>query len=176
MGIVTRTGDDGLTGLWSGERVRKDDARVEAYGTVDELDSVLGEARHHLKRADCAALALSIQRDLYRVAGELATRTGAYSEPITDADESRLAEAVLAFEREVPIVGFVIPGSTPQSAKLDVARTICRRAERRIVSLARDAEVPGPLRRYVNRLSDLLFMMARAEEASDGGVRYVRAK
>jgi cob(I)alamin adenosyltransferase len=72
------------------------------------------------------------------------------------------------------LTGFVIPGSNPQSAKLDVARTVCRRAERRIVSLAWDADVPGPLRRYVNRLSDLLFMLARAEESSDGGIRYAR--
>lgn len=174
MGIVTRTGDDGLTGLWSGERVRKDDERVEAYGTIDELDSVLGEARHFLKRADCASWVLSIQRDLYRVAGELATRTGSFSDPITDADEARLAEAVAAYEREIPIAGFVVPGSTPQSAKLDVARTVCRRAERRIVTLGRESDVPGPLRRYVNRLSDLLFMLARAEESSDGGIRYVK--
>jgi len=174
MSIVTRTGDDGLTGLWSGERVRKDDPRVEAYGTVDELDSVLGEAKHYLKREDTRRLAEEIQRDLFRVAGELATRSGSFSRPMTEADEARLAAYVERFEAEIPLKGFVLPGSTPQSAKLDIARTVCRRAERRIVSLAWDADVPEPLRRYVNRLSDLLFMMARAEEASDGGVRYAK--
>ncbi|MBU0928600.1 MAG: cob(I)yrinic acid a,c-diamide adenosyltransferase [Spirochaetes bacterium] len=174
MGIVTRTGDDGLTGLWSGERVRKDDMRVEAYGTIDELDSLLGEAKHWLKRPDVREIAEEVQRDLYRVAGELATRTGSFSSPITAADEDRLSVYVERLEAEVPLKGFVIPGATIQSAKLDVARTVCRRAERRIVSLAWDADVPGPLRRYVNRLSDLLFMLARAEEASEGGVRYAK--
>ena len=174
MSIVTRTGDDGLTGLWSGERVRKDDPRVEAYGTVDELDSVLGEAKHYLKREYTRRLAEELQRDLFRVAGELATRSGSFSRPMTEADEARLAAYVERFEAEIPLKGFVLPGSTTQSAKLDIARTVCRRAERRIVSLAWDADVPEPLRRYVNRLSDLLFMMARAEEASDGGVRYAK--
>jgi len=163
-----------MTGLWSGERVRKEDPRVEAYGTVDELDSVIGEAKHWLKRVDCRRIAEELQRDLYRVAGQLATRTGSFSKPMTDADEVRLASYVGAFEDEIPLTGFVVPGSTLQSAKLDVARTVCRRAERRIVALSRDADVPGQVIRYMNRLSDLLFMMARAEEASDGGVRYVR--
>ncbi len=174
MSIMTKTGDDGLTGLWSGERVRKDDPRVEAYGTVDELDSFIGEARHWLKRDDCKRFADEIQRDLYRIAGQLATRSGEFSRPVTDDDEARLGRYVAGLEEEIPLRGFVIPGATPQSAKLDVARTVCRRAERRIVSLAWDADVPQPLRRYMNRLSDLLFMMARAEEASDGGVRYAK--
>ncbi len=174
MSIVTRTGDEGMTGLWSGERVRKEDPRVEAYGTVDELDSVIGEAKHWLKRVDCRRIADELQHDLYRVAGQLATRSGSFSKPMSDADEARLASYVAAFEDEIPLTGFVVPGSTLQSAKLDVARTVCRRAERRIVALSRDVDVPGQVVRYVNRLSDLLFMMARAEEASDGGVRYVR--
>jgi ATP:cob(I)alamin adenosyltransferase len=175
MGIVTKTGDDGLTGLWSGERVRKDDIRVEAYGTVDELDSVLGEAKHYLKRPDCRGIVEEIQRDLYRIAGELATRTGAFSSPLRDDDEQRIKTHIDCYEAEVPLHGFVVPGATLQSAKLDVARTVCRRAERRIIALARESDVPGPLRRYVNRLSDLLFMLARAEEAVDGGVRYVKS-
>ena len=174
MGIVTRTGDDGLTGLWSGERVRKDDLRVEAYGTIDELDSVIGEAGHWLKRDDCKAIVDEIQHDLYRVAGQLATRSGTFSSPVTEADEKRLSGYVDKLETEIPLAGFVIPGANLQSAKLDVARTVCRRAERRIVTLAWESEVSGELRRYVNRLSDLLFMLARAEEASDGGVRYVK--
>jgi cob(I)alamin adenosyltransferase len=175
MSIVTKTGDDGLTGLWSGERVRKDDMRVEAYGTIDELDSILGEAKHYLKRPDCSAIVEAIQRDLYRIAGELATRTGVFSSPVKDEDEQRIKAHIDRLEEEVPLHGFVVPGATVQSAKLDVARTVCRRAERRIITLAREAEVSGPLRRYINRLSDLLFMLARAEEALDGGVRYVKS-
>ncbi|OHD22186.1 MAG: ATP:cob(I)alamin adenosyltransferase [Spirochaetes bacterium GWB1_59_5] len=175
MGIVTKTGDDGLTGLWSGERVRKDDLRVEAYGTIDELDSVLGEAKHWLKRDDCRRIVEEIQKDLYRVAGELATRSGDFALPVTELDEQRLSSYVDRYEAEIPLSGFVIPGSNVQSAKLDIARTVCRRAERRIVALAWDADVPAPLRRYVNRLSDLLFMLARAEESSDGGIVYAKA-
>lgn len=175
MGIVTKTGDDGLTGLWSGERVRKDDARVEAYGTVDELDSLLGESKHWLKRKDTRRIVEEVQLDLYRMAGQLATRTGSFSMPILEADEARLAAYVAGFEAEIPLTGFVIPGSNLQSAKLDVARTVCRRAERRIVTLSRDSDVSGPVRRYINRLSDLLFMLARAEEVSDGGIRYAKA-
>ncbi|MBN1520571.1 MAG: cob(I)yrinic acid a,c-diamide adenosyltransferase [Spirochaetales bacterium] len=173
MGIVTGTGDGGLTDLWSGERVRKDDLRVEAYGTVDELDSVLGEARHWLKRDDCRAAVDEIQRDLYRLASELATRSGQPARRLDSADAERLASRVAALESDIPLSGFVIPGSTLASAKLDVARTVCRRAERRMVTLAREAEVSQAARTYVNRLSDLLFMLARAEESSDGALRYV---
>jgi cob(I)alamin adenosyltransferase len=174
MSIMTRTGDEGLTDLWSGERVRKDDLRVEAYGTIDELDSVLGEAKHWLKRDDCRRIVEEVQRDLFRLAGALATRSGTYIQPVVVEDEQRIASYVDSFEADLELTGFVIPGSTLQSAKLDVARTVCRRAERRIVSLAWDAEVPEPIRRYVNRLSDLLFILARAEEAQEGKIVYAK--
>ncbi len=174
MGIVTKTGDEGLTDLWSGERVRKDDLRVEAYGTVDELDAVLGDAKHALGRADCRRAVEDVQRDLYRLAGNLATRTGSYVEPILEADVDRLGTLVERYEAELGLTGFVVPGAIPSSARLDVARTVCRRAERRVVTLARDADVPGPVRRYLNRLSDLLFVLARAEEAAEGKITYVK--
>jgi len=173
MGIVTGTGDEGLTGLWSGERVRKDDPRVEAYGTVDELDSLLGEARHLLRRPDCVAMVEAVQRDLYRVAGQLATRTGAFPRPVIGEDADRLGRAVARYEGELGLKGFVVPGATSQSARLDVARTVCRRAERRIVTLARDADVSPDILKYMNRLSDLLFVLARAEEALEGRITYV---
>lgn len=174
MAIVTETGDEGLTGLWSGERVRKDDLRVEAYGTVDELDSFIGEAKHYVKSAQTRRILDEVQKDLFRVAGHLATRTGSYVEPVVQADADRLKAYVERFEAELGLTGFVVPGETPQSAKLDVARTVCRRAERRVVSLAWDADVPLPLRKYLNRLSDLLFVLARAEEAAEGKLRYVK--
>jgi len=129
---------------------------------------------HYLRRQDCRAMVDEIQHDLYRVAGQLATQTGSFSLPVMDADEERLSGYITRLEAEIPLAGFVIPGSRLQSAKLDVARTVCRRAERRIVALSWDADVPQPLQRYINRLSDLLFMLARAEEASDGGIRYVK--
>lgn len=174
MSIMTKTGDEGLTDLWSGERVRKDDLRVEAYGTIDELDSILGEAKHWLKQDDCRRIIEEVQRDLFRLAGALATRTGSYAEPIVPEDEKRIEGYVEAYERKLGLTGFVIPGATLQSAKLDVARTVCRRAERRIVSLAWDADVPEPIRRYVNRLSDLLFILARVEEAAEGRIVYTK--
>ncbi|HSV57030.1 MAG TPA: cob(I)yrinic acid a,c-diamide adenosyltransferase [Magnetospirillaceae bacterium] len=168
--ISTRTGDGGLTDLGSGERVRKDDARVEAYGTVDELSCFLGEAKHWVRRPETLAALEGLQRDLFRVAGELASRGKPYPEPLLSGDEERLYSLVERFERELDLRGFVVPGSTVQSARLDIARAVARRAERRVVTLARESEVSIPLRKYLNRLSDLLFVLARWEEAAEGKI------
>ena len=173
-GISTKTGDGGLTDLWSGERVRKDDDRVEAYGTVDELSSFLGEAKHWAKRPETLEILEEIQRDLFRVGGELASRGTPFSDPLRLEDEERLFTRVERFERELGLKGFVVPGSTVQSAKLDIARTVARRAERRIVTLAGESEVSPALRKYVNRLSDLLFILARWEEDGEGKIVYAR--
>ena len=173
MSISTKTGDGGTTGLWSGERIGKDDLRVECYGTVDELNSFLGDARRTVATPRAAELIDAIQEDLFRVAGALATRgPSPYAQPLCEDDVERLTDAVHELEAVVPLTGFVIPGSTAASAKLDICRTVCRRAERRIVSLARTEEVDGSVRRYVNRLADLLFMIARLEESAEGAVRY----
>jgi ATP:cob(I)alamin adenosyltransferase len=172
MSIVTKTGDGGLTGLWSGERVWKDDMRVEAYGTVDELSSALGLARHAARLPETQEAITGIQRDLGRVAGELASRGTPFDRPVTAADEESLTSRVAALEGRIVLTGFVLPGMTESSARLDLARTICRRAERRVVSLARDAEVSEELLRYMNRLSDLLFMLARAEEEAEGKITF----
>lgn len=171
--ISTKTGDGGLTDLWSGERVRKDDYRVEAYGTVDELSSFLGEAKHFVKRPETLAILEEVQRDLFQVAGELASRGKVFSNPVLPGDEERLFAYVERFERELDLRGFVVPGSTIQSAKLDIARTVARRAERRIVTLARESEVSPSVRKYMNRLSDLLFVLARWEEAGEDRIVYV---
>jgi len=176
MSISTKGGDEGTTGLWSGERVRKDDLRVEAYGTIDELNSHLGECRHYVKLPDSLALLEKIQLDLIRVCGELATASGIPRQGIEPIDAEALTAAVNRYEEEIKLSGFVIPGSTLSSAKLDVARTVCRRAERRIVTLAEKVDVGAPLRQYMNRLSDLLFMLARAEEKAEGKLRYSRPK
>jgi len=173
MGIVTKTGDDGSTGLWSGERVPKDDPRVEAYGCVDELSSFLGLARQAARLPETAEAIDGIQRDLVRVAGELASAGKAFRRPIAESDADAVAAAIEALEARVPLKGFVLPGRTEASARLDVARAVCRRAERRIVALSRGVEVGGPLRRYMNRLSDYLFMLARSEEAAEGKIAYV---
>lgn len=173
MSISTKTGDDGTTGLWSGERVGKDSLRVESYGTIDELNAFLGDARRHVKTDRVKEIIDILQRDLFCVAGSLATSgPGAYVQPVTEADVERLTDWVHELEAAVPLTGFVIPGSTDSSAKLDICRTVCRRAERRIVALARQDAVDGPTRRFVNRLSDLLFMLARYEEQAEGAIRY----
>jgi ATP:cob(I)alamin adenosyltransferase len=185
MSISTLRGDDGSTGLWSGERIGKDSLRVECYGTVDELNSFLGDARRHTTTGKAGAMIDELQRDLFRVAGALATLAapacpaapsapspGAASRTVVGADAERLTDWVHELEAAVPLKGFVIPGSTDSSAKLDICRTVCRRAERRIVELSRTEPVASALLSYMNRLSDLLFMLARYEEAQVGAIRY----
>jgi ATP:cob(I)alamin adenosyltransferase len=173
MSISTKTGDDGTTGLWSGERLGKDEIRVECYGTIDELNSFLGDDRRAVKTKRAAEMIDALQEDLFRVAGTLATRgETAYIQPVCADDVERVTDWVHELEAAVPLTGFVIPGSTISSAKLDICRTVCRRAERRMVALARQEELNGHARRFVNRLSDLLFMIARYEEAADGAIRY----
>jgi ATP:cob(I)alamin adenosyltransferase len=173
MSIVTKTGDEGFTSLWSGERVWKDDLRVEAFGTIDELSSQLGLARHDARLSETVAAIEVIQRGLVRVGGELASRGQPFTAPISAVDEDELTRATEALEVRIPLSGFVLPGMTPASAALDVARTVCRRAERRVVALARDADVSDSLRSWLNRLSDYLFMLARAEEAAEDRIRFV---
>ena len=172
MSIVTKTGDGGLTSLWSGERVRKDDPRVEAYGTIDELSSQLGLARHSARLPATLEAVESIQRDLVRVGGELASRGKPFGEPIGEADVDAVTEATRTLEERIVLRGFVLPGMTAGSAALDVARAVARRAERRVLSLAREVEVSPSLRIWLNRLSDWLFMLARAEEEAEGKLSF----
>jgi len=173
MSIITRTGDDGDTGLWSGERIGKDDLRVEAYGTIDELSSALGVARHLCFQDEVLYAIDDIQRLLFRIAGELASVSVPFDKPIVGKDEATIAEKTLALEERIPLKGFVFPGMTAGSAALDVARTIARRAERRVVALSRKEEVAADLRKALNRLSDYIFMLARAEEAAAGKIKFV---
>jgi len=172
MSIITRTGDEGETGLWSGERISKDDIRVEAYGTIDELSSALGMARHLCFQDEVLYAIDDIQRLLFRVAGELASVGIPFDRPITGKDEEKIAEKTLAIEERVVLTGFVIPGMTAGSAALDLARTIARRAERRVITLSRREAVSSDLTRFLNRLSDYIFMLARLEEASAGKLTF----
>ncbi len=173
MGIVTKTGDDGTTGLWSGERVGKDSLRVEAYGTIDELSSALGVARHLCLQDDVLYAIDYIQRLLFRVGGELASLGTAFDRPITENDEKTIEAKTAEIEARVPLRGFVVPGMTQGSAALDVARTIARRAERRVVGLSRTESVSPVLLRTLNRLSDFIYMLAREEEAAQGKLTFV---
>jgi cob(I)alamin adenosyltransferase len=166
--IYTRTGDDGDTGLFGGGRVPKDHPRVEAYGDVDELNSFVGLARSIESETRIDEVLAPIQRDLFAIGALLATpNRDKMSEQLAKAridDEriSQLERAIDAADQELePLKAFVLPGGTPKAAALHVARTVCRRAERRVVALARDEELPALVVVYLNRLSDLLFTLAR---------------
>ena len=175
MNIYTRTGDRGETGLFGGGRVPKDDRRVEAYGDVDELNAALGLARaiELMPRVD--EVLVPIQRDLFAIGALLATPDPVkMREQLAKArlDEERVAEleaAIDAGEAELePLRAFILPGGTPKAAALHVARTVCRRAERRVVTLAHDVEIPELAVMYLNRLSDLLFVLARVANRRAG--------
>jgi len=170
--IVTKTGDGGETGLLYGGRVSKTDARTEAYGAVDEAISALGVARALITDRKRHAVILRIQSELFTVGAELATDPAEYDKlqqhfMVVTSEFTRRVEAEIAeLEQRITLPdAFVIPGGTPAAAALDVARTVTRRAERRIVGLQQAGQLKNPeVMRYVNRLSDLLFMLARAEE------------
>lgn len=168
MKIYTRTGDAGTTGLFGGERVDKDSVRVEACGAVDELNAALGVARRTLG-PDLAAVRdhlESIQHDLFALGAELATMTGhegRLSSPrVGSPDITRLEGWIDEFELSLPeLKHFILPGGSEGGALLHEARTTCRRAERRVVTAGREAPVRSELVVYLNRLSDLLFVLAR---------------
>lgn len=172
MSISTKGGDTGMTSLWSGQRIKKSDIRVESYGTVDELDSHLGEAKHFVKLTQIKDILEEIQCKLTVIMGELASLGKEFVDPLKEVDVDKLTDYVHHFESKVELTGFVCLGNTLASAKLDVCRTIARRAERRIIELNNHSEVNPHLIAFVNRLSDLLYIMAREEERNDGGIKY----
>jgi cob(I)alamin adenosyltransferase len=164
--IYTKTGDAGMTGVLGSQRLRKDDARIEAYGTIDELNAVLGVARTYALKASEDALAARIQDDLFTVGAALADPNpeGPFHNQVTDAHFEALEKAIDDRVVDLPTQrSFILPGGAPGAAQLHLARTVCRRAERLIVHLANlpNEHVPSPLLIYLNRLSDLLFVMAR---------------
>ena len=172
MKIYTRTGDGGETSLFDGTRARKDDARIDAYGEVDELNAWLGLVRASGPGAVVAEALLIIQRDLFAVGAQLADPADKLAPRVTKAviDDDhilRLEQLIDRLETELPpLRRFILAGGTPAGAALHVARTVCRRAERRIVSL--DPPIDPVLLRYVNRLSDLLFVLARVVNHRSG--------
>jgi cob(I)alamin adenosyltransferase len=174
MKIYTKTGDDGTTGLFGGARIGKDDPRVEAYGAVDELNSVVGLARAAGAPVSIDALLAGIQEELFVVGAELATVAGKeekLSMKLVGATESgRLESAIDAFEAGLPpLRSFVLPGGSPAGAALHQARTVCRRAERAVLRASRTTAVRGDVLVYLNRLSDFLFVAAR-QANQDAGV------
>jgi cob(I)alamin adenosyltransferase len=172
--IYTRTGDSGETSLFDGSRVAKDDLRVTAYGDVDELNAALGVARAQITDPEVAALLREIERDLFAIGGQLANPTArspkkvAKSE-LTQERVERLEQAIDALEETLPALKrFILPGGSPGGAALHMARAVCRRAERAVVRLDHDEPVNPVILQYLNRLSDYLFVAARAENRRAG--------
>jgi cob(I)alamin adenosyltransferase len=166
MKIYTKTGDRGETGLFGGPRVRKSDARVEAYGAVDELNAAIGAARAANEDAEVDGELALVQHELFCVGAELATphdaRARSAIPPVEAGWTDRLERAIDRWDGELPpLRHFVLPGGTPAAAALHVARCACRRAERATVALAERTELAAAVLPYLNRLSDLLFVAAR---------------
>ena len=175
MKIYTKTGDSGDTGLFGGGRVAKDHPRVEAYGDVDELNATLGLVRALEPMPRIDEIIVPIQRDLFSIGALLATpdrekmRASLEKARIDDARIGELESAIDHCESELePLRSFIVPGGTAKAAALHVARTVCRRAERRVVALQHSEELPALVVIYLNRVSDLLFMLARVANRRAG--------
>jgi len=174
MKIYTRKGDKGETGLIGGTRMLKSALRVEAYGEVDELNAVLGWIRAKLTDETIREELLQIQRDLFAVGAQLADPTGHVEEKAEKAgvSEGRVRELEGIIDRYdtvlSPLRAFILPGGSEGGALLHLARTVCRRAERRMVALSQDVPLSPVLITYINRLSDLLFTLARAVNRETG--------
>jgi cob(I)alamin adenosyltransferase len=170
--IYTKTGDEGQTSLFAGGRVDKDHLRLHAYGTIDELNSVLGMARSQPIDATLSEMLATVQMALFHVGADLATPLDADAQWVVRVDEAmitRLEQEIDTLDAELPeLKNFIVPGGTGAAATLHFARTVCRRAERWITALAKETALNPLVQRYVNRLSDWLFVMARAANARAG--------
>jgi cob(I)alamin adenosyltransferase len=164
--IVTRTGDAGTTGLGDGARVTKDSVRIDAIGEIDELNSTIGLLLTEPLPEPVATCLTSVQHDLFDLGGELSVP--GYT-AVTDAHVARLEEDVERFNADLgPLKEFILPGGTRAAGIAHVARTVCRRAERALVRMAASEPVSDPARRYLNRLSDLLFVLGRTVNRAAG--------
>lgn len=181
MRIYTRTGDEGQTGIIGG-RVDKDDVRVEAYGTIDELNSFIGLAESGLTEGLCADMKadlLEIQHELFDCGSDLSrVAAGPEGYKLTADSVARLEQWIDRYDADTPeLTRFILPGGSPSAAQLHICRTVCRRAERRVVTLAKECEINGEVRKYLNRLSDLLFTMARTANVRESrqDIEYIRS-
>lgn len=172
MKIYTRTGDDGTTSLFSGGRVPKSHLRVESYGTVDELNSLLGLARAHQPSPLTDADLARVQHQLFNLGADLATPLDAPTKHVVRMDAETVAWLEQSIDRmtsELPaLTYFILPGGSPAAATLHVARTVCRRAERLVTQLQTDEAIGEHVLPYLNRLSDYLFTLARWENLQAG--------
>lgn len=162
--IYTKTGDDGETGLFGGQRVGKNDRRVRAYGDVDELNAFLGLAEAKILDNRVSLILRALQSDLFTIGADLATPEGEHQSAVRLKEKriGRLEELIDEFDAALPpLKNFILPGGTEAAATVQVCRTICRRAERAVVDLTEVAEINPAILVYLNRLSDLLFVFAR---------------
>jgi len=165
MKIYTRTGDRGDTSLYGGQRVPKDALRIEAYGTIDELNSVLGTVRAVNTDEEIDSILTQVQHRLFELGADLATPRSVSKKRIKrfePEDAKPLEKIIDAFGEHLrPLRSFILPGGSPVAARLHFARTVCRRAERTVVRLSRNEEIGEGITVYLNRLSDMLFVLAR---------------
>lgn len=160
--IYTRTGDNGTTGLIGGDRVSKDSLRIEAYGTVDELNSFIGLALAHGAHQEISAYLFRIQNELFDVGAELALAETVKTPRIQPDHVLKIEEQIDALSDKLPpLTQFILPGGSKAASYLHVARTVCRRAERQVVSLHSESNINPEIIHYLNRLSDYLFVAAR---------------
>ena len=163
MSITTKKGDNGSTSLYSGQIVKKHNPRVDCYGTIDELNAFLNETTHHLKIEINKEIISGIQENLYKIMAELATIEKPFKNKIKQTDIDHIESLIQNLEKTNNIKGFINLGKTLPAAKLDICRTITRRAERKISALAEQGDISENIPKYINRLSDLLFLMAISE-------------
>lgn len=173
MKIYTKTGDAGDTGLFGGARVSKASLRVDAYGDVDELNSLLGQCACTARIDGVRQELISIQGELFCVGGELASNPDKSLQTglpmVDDTGIERMEACIDRLEADLPpLTTFILPGGSPSASSLHLARTVCRRAERKAVALADGSVLRPEVLRYLNRLSDLLFVMARSENRAAG--------
>jgi cob(I)alamin adenosyltransferase len=173
--VVTRGGDGGQTSLGDGSRVAKDALRVDAYGTVDEANAAIGVLRLHVAEADADAMLGRIQNDLFDIGADLCVPGQAGERlRLTDVPSARLEQEIQAMNAKLPaLTSFILPGGTPAAAHAHVARTVTRRAERLVVALSHTEAVNQAVVRYLNRLSDHLFVLGRYLNQPDGDVMWV---
>lgn len=174
MKIYTKTGDNGETSLFGGKRVRKDNPRISAYGTVDELNAVLGIVVTEVKDEELNSVLQSLQNELFVLGSDLATpadkgNKGFVIPRIEKGNCVRLEMLIDKFDAKLPeLKNFILPGGSKGAANLHLARTVCRRAEREVVSLSKNEELNSEIEIYLNRLSDLLFVVARYQNFISG--------
>ena len=167
--VYTKTGDEGLTSLVGGERVSKSSPRVDSYGDVDELNAVIGVIRSQGIDDEIGSLLIKIQNDLFIMGADLASPPDIEVPRVSDESITTLEQAIDKYLEELePLKEFILPSGDIAGSSLHLARTVCRRAERRVVELMQSEEVGGNALIYLNRLSDLLFVMARLQNKRSG--------